>query len=218
GRGVVVDTGSDPSRLHRCLRDLGVREVPLVVLTHPHFDHVGGLDGVFRGRSVAAVAVGPRPARAEEDDGLAAALARHGLRQTRVSPGTRWRLGPSEITVLAPVEGGGADGPGEEARANNASVVLHVRWRAGSALLSGDIETEAQADLVRRGLPRADVLKVPHHGSARQDPAFLRATGARAALISVGAGNDYGHPAPSTIAWLAWFGMRVHRTDLSGDL
>lgn len=217
GRGVVVDTGFDPSRLHRCLRDLGVREVPVVVLTHPHFDHVGGLDGVFRGRSVAAVAVGPWPSRAEGDD-LAAALARHGLRQTRVSPGTRWRLGPSEITVLAPVAGVSAEGPGSGARVNNASVVLHVRWRAGSALLSGDIETEAQADLVRRGFPRVDILKVPHHGSARQDPAFLRATGARAALISVGAGNDYGHPAPSTIAWLVWCGMRVHRTDLSGDL
>jgi competence protein ComEC len=88
----------------------------------------------------------------------------------------------------------------------------------GSALLSGDVETEAQTELLRRGLPRADILKVPHHGSARQDPGFLAAVGARAALISVGAGNDYGHPAPVTLLRLHALGMRVYRTDRDGDL
>jgi competence protein ComEC len=88
----------------------------------------------------------------------------------------------------------------------------------GTALLAGDLETEAQEALVRRGLPRVDLLKVAHHGSSRQAPAFLAATGARAALISVGAVNDYGHPAPLTLRRLRWLGMRPYRTDLSGDI
>jgi competence protein ComEC len=76
----------------------------------------------------------------------------------------------------------------------------------------------SQGDPSQGGVPQVDVLKVPHHGSSRQDPAFLAATRARVALISVGAGNDYGHPSPATLGELSWLGMRTYRTDLSGDI
>jgi competence protein ComEC len=225
GRGVVVDTGSDPLLVDGCLRDLGVVEVPLLVLTHPHFDHVGGMAGVFRKRRVSVVAVGHDGHRGESSGEpsavagrISADIARYGAREQRVAPGARWRFGPSEVTVLAPHGDSVQAGPGQGSIVNNASVVLHVRWAAGAALLSGDMETEAQADLVRRGVPRVEILKVAHHGSGRQDPAFLEAAGAQAALISVGAGNDYGHPAPSTVAMLGRHHMRVYRTDQSGDL
>ncbi|MBB5133086.1 competence protein ComEC [Thermocatellispora tengchongensis] len=218
GRAVVVDTGPDPVAVDRCLRDLGVEQVPLLVLTHPHADHIGGLDGVFRRREVGEAVVAVVDAGVPGVARLSADLAARGVRERRVAPGTQWRLGPCEITVLAPYAGRAATGPTESARVNNASLVLHVRWAAGSALLGGDIEPEAQGDLLRHGLPPADVLKVPHHGSQRQNPAFLSATGARAALISVGADNDYGHPAPATIARLSWQGTRAYRTDRDGDL
>ncbi|GAA0851127.1 ComEC/Rec2 family competence protein [Streptosporangium amethystogenes subsp. fukuiense] len=222
GRAVVVDAGPDPVRVDRCLRSMGVGEVPLVILTHPHLDHVGGLDGVFRGRAVGAVLVTPRGTGddAGEHEGvrLSEDLARRRVVEWAASPGASWRFGPSELTVIGPVTEVSPTGAGKGAAVNNASVVVHVRWAAGSALLSGDIETEAQAELLRRGLPRAEILKVPHHGSGRYDPAFFAAMGARAALISVGADNDYGHPAPSTLATLYRLGVRVHRTDLSGDL
>jgi competence protein ComEC len=97
-------------------------------------------------------------------------------------------------------------------------VVLHVRWRSGSILLGGDLETEAQEELLRRVRIRADILKTPHHGSGRQSPDFLASLGARAALVSVGADNDYGHPAPSTLALLRRLGATTYRTDQSGDL
>ncbi|QSI47752.1 ComEC/Rec2 family competence protein [Thermobispora bispora] len=224
GAGVVVDTGPDPARAGRCLRDLGIRRVPLVVLTHPHLDHVGGLAGVLRGRSVGAVVVGPgRPARSEAGR-VSRELRAHRIPEWVVPPGTRWRFGATEITVLAPAAGPVRAGPGEEAAVNNASVVLLARWLGtageplGSALLTGDIETEAQAELLRRGVPAVDVLKVAHHGSYRQDPAFLAATRARVALISVGAENGYGHPAPGTLLRLRLLGMRVYRTDVGGDI
>ncbi|WP_225878760.1 ComEC/Rec2 family competence protein [Spongiactinospora rosea] len=218
GKGVVVDTGPDGTQVDRCLRDLGVREIPLLVLTHPHADHVGGLAGAFRGRRVGAVAMGVQTRAAPAVDRLSADIARHGVPEWRVSPGQWWSFGPSLLTVLGTAAGEISGGLGDEAAVNNASVVLHVRWAAGSALLSGDIETEAQAALLSGGLPRADVLKVPHHGSARQDSAFLSSVGARAALISVGADNGYGHPAAPTVSRLTWAGMRVYRTDRSGDL
>jgi competence protein ComEC len=98
--------------------------------------------------------------------------------------------------------------------------VLRANVGGVSVLLTGDIEHEAQRSLLGRPeiaakLP-VDVLKVPHHGSAKQEPAFLLGTGARFALICVGMGNDYGHPAASTLDLLAAAGMAVARTDLDG--
>lgn len=219
GRGIVVDTGPDPVVMDRCLRRLDVRDVPLLLLTHPHADHVDGLPGVLRNRRVGAVIVSPQRVAPQESSRIATILARHRIPEWTPSSGSRWQLGPSEMTILAPDPAQGeAEGQGEGSLINNSSVVARVRWRAGSALLSGDIETEAQDALLRRLAPRADILKVPHHGSRRLDPAFFASVGARAAMISVGADNDYGHPAPSTIALLNRLGARVYRTDRSGDL
>ncbi|WP_433254247.1 ComEC/Rec2 family competence protein [Streptosporangium sp. CA-135522] len=218
GRAVVVDAGPDPVLMDRCLRSMAVREVPLVILTHPHFDHVGGLDGVFRGRRVGAVVVTPHRVAERESSRLSGDLARRRVVEWVARPGVSWRFGPSELTIIGPSVETFPAGDGEGAVVNNASVVVHVRWAAGTALLSGDIEAEAQAELLRQGFPPVDILKVPHHGSAGHDPAFFAAAGARSALISVGADNDYGHPAPSTLARLNGLGTRVHRTDLSGDL
>ncbi|MFC4529542.1 ComEC/Rec2 family competence protein [Sphaerisporangium dianthi] len=217
-RAVVVDAGPDPVSVDRCLRALGVERVPLVILTHPHYDHVGGLDGVFRGRRVGAVVTSPGREPRQESARVSADLGRRHVPVWAASPGMNWRLGPVELRIIGPVGEAMSAGPGEGSIANNASVVVHARWTSGSALLSGDVEIEAQSELLRQGLPRADILKVPHHGSARQDPAFLAATGARAALISVGADNDYGHPAPLTMRRLHELGMRVYRTDRQGDV
>ncbi|SEF67935.1 competence protein ComEC [Nonomuraea solani] len=219
GQGVVVDTGPDPVAMDRCLRSVGVQDVPLLVLTHPHADHVDGLPGVLRDRRVGAVVVSPQQPGRPAGMRVTAMLAHRRIPEWTAVPGTRWRFGPSELTVLAPDPAlAGTYGQGEGSEINNSSVVLHVRWRAGSALLSGDLETEAQDELSRHLTVRADILKTPHHGSNRQSPAFLSSLGARAALISVGADNDYGHPASSTLGLLRRLGLTVHRTDQSGDL
>ena len=86
--------------------------------------------------------------------------------------------------------------------------MLRVQIDGVRLLLTGDAEPEAQSRLLRTGADlRADVLKIPHHGSARQDPAFLAAIGARVAVASAGADNDYGHPAPRTIQLVQSLGM-----------
>ena len=86
-------------------------------------------------------------------------------------------------------------------------------------LLSGDIEPEVQSALLARGLDLdVDVLKVPHHGSARQDGGFLVATDPELAVVSVGAANDYGHPAGEVLAELAARGAELARTDAEGDV
>lgn len=86
-------------------------------------------------------------------------------------------------------------------------------------LLTGDLEPQSQRSIVATGVDlRADVLKVPHHGSSRQDPAFIAATQARLAIISAGIDNDYGHPAPRTLDLLTRQGMKITRTDTAGSI
>ena len=86
-------------------------------------------------------------------------------------------------------------------------------------LLTGDLEPESQRAVLAAGSDiHADVLKVPHHGSANQDERFLESTGARLALVSAGIDNDYGHPAPSTLTLLQHLGMTIARTDTGGSI
>ena len=107
----------------------------------------------------------------------------------------------------------------DESAPNDASVVLVAEVSGVRILLTGDVEPSAQAALARdlAGL-RVDVLKVPHHGSRHQDLDWLTSLGARIAVVSVGADNDYGHPAPDLLAALDAAGVRAWRTDTSGDV
>ncbi len=220
GRAVLVDTGLEPDAVGACLDRLGVREVPLVILTHLHADHVGGLAGVLRGRQVGAVAVGPLHLPAESLARVQAVATAARVPVVDLTAGQQLQWPALTLDVLAPrgppPRTLGSD-PGTEL--NEASVVLAAQTAAGRVLLSGDVELAAQAALLASGIDlRADVLKVPHHGSRFSVPEFLDAVAPRLAVISVGAGNTYGHPNPGVLARLKSAGVTVHRTDTSGDV
>jgi competence protein ComEC len=217
GAAVVVDAGPDPGPIDGCLRRLGVRTVPLLVVTHFHADHVGGIDGVLRGRGVAAIVTTawPEPVVGQESVARAAAARRIPLGVAPV--GWSDTLGGLTLTVIGPPR------PivGTRSDPNNNSLVLHVRQRGVDLLLAGDAENEEQQALLDRVGPgglRAAVLKVAHHGSAYQEPAFLDAVDPAIAMVSVGVHNLYGHPNASVLGKLARDGARVLRTDRDGDL
>ncbi len=216
GTAVVVDAGPDPVPMERCLDRLGVTRVPLVLLTHFHADHVDGLPGVLAGRRVGVVEV---TGWADPPSGVRlvrAAASRAGVRLRPAAYGRLRRVGALEWQVVAP----SADPPATSASPpNDSSVVLLVRTRGIRLLLLGDEEEPSQQRLLAEtgGIP-ADVLKVAHHGSANQDEDLIRSTGARLAVVSVGADNDYGHPAPSLMALLRALRMTVARTDRDGDV
>lgn len=218
GTAVVVDAGPDPILVDRCLGALGITRIPLVVLTHFHADHVAGLAGVLRGRSVGAIeTTGLEEPPDQAEFVRREAAARH-IPVTRAVAGERRRTGGLDWQVLWPPPNPAStpDGP------NDASVTLLVRSAGLRMLLLGDLEPPAQQALLRSPaaaeLGAVDVLKVAHHGSAYQDPDLIRRVAPRLALISAGKDNSYGHPAPSTVAALRAGGAVVLRTDEDGAL
>jgi competence protein ComEC len=219
GRAVVVDTGPEPGPADECLARLGVDRVPLLVLSHLHADHIGGLDSVLASRSVGAVAVGPGRMPGWAWRQVVEVTARRGVSLLELEPGQRLDWPGLSMEVLGPQYVGtrqqrDSDGTG----INNTSVVLKAVTLAGRVLLTGDVEFAAQGDLLAAGADlHAEVLKVPHHGSSFSLPGFFSAVAPRVAIISVGAGNRYGHPSKSTIDTLAADGALVARTDSGGD-
>ncbi len=223
GAAVVVDTGPDPPAMDRCLRELGVRYVPVLVITHFHADHAGGLAGVLHGRTVGEIEVTPYPSPPAEQRRVLALAGAHGIPVRVATYGEQRSVGPVGWRVVWPARvpaPPGESGVSEEGSPeNNASVTMLVDAAGLRLLLTGDLEPESQRRVVASGTDlRVDVLKVPHHGSGRQDEAFVRATGARLALVSAGIDNDYGHPAPRTLDLLTRLGMTVARTDTGGSV
>jgi competence protein ComEC len=170
--------------------------------------------GLLRGRQVGAVEIGPLDEPAVERARLMGWLAarevdviRARIGETRTAGGVRW-------TVLDATARHGTDSD-----PNNSSIVLRLETHGIRVLFAGDLENDAQRELLDRGADlRAEVLKVPHHGSRKQDLAFLDAVRAQVALTPVGAGNPYGHPAAETLKHLEEGGARTYRSDLDGDV
>lgn len=204
GTAVVVDAGPEPAAVDRCLDRLGVHRVRLMVFTHGHADHIDGWPGVARGRTVDQIAIGP--------------TGGPGPSPHVAVPGESFTLGAVSAEVLWPPAS--PPRPATDGSvANNASIVLAVRIKGVRILLTGDIEPEAQTRLLLQHPDvAADVMKMPHHGSAHQSEAFLEAVGARIVTVSAGVDNDYGHPAASALSMLRATGAQWWRTDTDGDI
>lgn len=219
---VVVDTGPDARVIDGCLDRLGVDVVDALVLTHFHADHVDGVGGVSSGRRVGALLTTSVAEPAPQVLSVDRWASGQGLARRALTEGEVLSFGELRATVWGPVRRIDAGSV-----PNNASVVLAVETGGARAILLGDIEREAGAALLGELRRRPDfaaqsrsfdLVKMPHHGSANVDASFLEAVRAPVAVVSVGADNDYGHPAPSLLALLRRLGCATYRTDRDGDI
>jgi competence protein ComEC len=222
GARMLVDGGPDPGQL---LVELDARVPPwdrridIVVLTHPHEDHVAGLAALLDRYAVRTVYEpgmrGPGPGWQAWNARLA-----DGPPRGILSTGARIRLGEFDLTVLWPDPGAvPLEPPDGGTGINNVSIVLLGEANGRRFLLSGDAEEDIDPRLLATRLPRLDILKVAHHGSATATTqGFLDAVRPRVAIASAGTGNPYGHPAGSTLARLRDSGARVYRTDRDGSV
>lgn len=222
---VVIDTGPPGDAAGRCLDRLGVTRIDLLVLTHFHDDHVGGLPAVLAGRDVAAAIVSPLAEPAAGARAATEALAVAGIPVGSVTAGSAGGSGTAGDvgwTVLSP--GRGAAGT-SDAEVNDASLVLLLRAGDLAVLALGDAEPPAQEALVARLVRQPaliaggiDVVKVAHHGSAHQSDRLVSLLAPAVALVSVGADNSYGHPSEATLAALAATGAVVLTTSGCGSV
>lgn len=219
GNRILVDGGPDFSVLTELGEVLppGVRRIDLLVLTHPHADHVAGLIPVLERYKVGAVLLSAPAYETMEYAYFMELVRGEGVPIYIAEASSDFRLGTAYLDVLYPFE------PllGETMEnVNNASVVLKVSEGESSILLMGDAEQEVEAELLKAGVNlTADVLKAGHHGSKSSSTfAFLEAVDADWMLISCGEVNSYGHPHQVTLESAQNLGMEVLRTDLDGRI
>ena len=217
GQFMLVDGGNrdDSQLLVSFLEQQGVKELAAVVCSHAHEDHVGGLPAVLAVYPTKAVYAPTKTYSSSIFDKFVYYTDQQGLDITIPSPGDQFALGQAVVTVLGPVK--------SYADTNDTSIVLRVTYGETNFLFTGDMETEAENDMLDHWEGKVDwktdVLKVGHHCSNTSTGyRFLNEVNPAYGVISVGKGNDYGHPHKEPMSRLRQAGVTILRTDELGTI
>ncbi|MCK6504657.1 MBL fold metallo-hydrolase [Myxococcota bacterium] len=218
GKRVLIDASIKSARVVDELRARGVEQLDLVVATHPHADHIGGMQDVVEGLPIRVYTDNGLPHTTQTYMELMAAVEARGITYRPARAGQTFKLDDGIlIEVLNP---SGTPLSGTRSDLNSNSVVLRLTHGERCMLFTGDSEEPTEQALMQGGgIQPCDLLKVAHHGSDHSTTtAWLRAVQPTWALISCGVGNRYGHPGEETMARLEGQGVKVLRTDTMGDL
>jgi competence protein ComEC len=221
GNAIVIDVGPEPEKMDQCLRQLGIKSIPLLILTHFHSDHIGGLSKVLENRRISQVWISKLAEPAAAYQSTIKQLS--GIDIKIVEQGERYLLPKfaTQVLVLWPklLMGQMPTLPGDGSEVNNSSISVIIKTKTLSIFAGGDIEPAAQELITSSGyLSKVDVLKVSHHGSAYQYLPMLDRLNPKVAIISVGQGNSYGHPDEQFMDELISRNIQVWRTDQSGGI
>jgi beta-lactamase superfamily II metal-dependent hydrolase len=218
GKNVLIDGGTPDMgpRVESYLKNHGVSSLYLVVATHPHDDHIGGLLTILNDLRVGQVLDSGQTHTSQTFQNYLDLIDRKNIPFSTAERGQTIDLDPAiKIDVLSPPATHFA---GDDLNQN--SVVLKVTYNKVSFLFMGDADTQAEDSLLASGYDlKSDVLKVGHHGSSTASgSAFLAKVKPTSSIIEVGAGNDYGHPTQKTLTALQNTGSKIYRTDTNGNI
>lgn len=212
---MLIDAGTNATAnsLVSTIKHMGISTLDVVVGTHPHEDHIGGMDAVINQFNIGKIYMPKVTANTKTFEDVVRSINNKGLTVTAPVPGSNFNIGSAVCTILAPNSSSYED-------LNNYSIVIRMLYGNTSFLFTGDAQADSEKEMLAKGYTlKSDVLKVGHHGSSSStSPAFLKAVSPRYAVIMVGKDNDYGHPHQVTLDKLSGAGVKVYRTDLNGDI
>lgn len=217
GKAVLIDAGIKRARVAAQLAALDVTSLDLVIVSHPHADHMGGMEEVLRSMPVGLYIDNGMPHTTQTYAKLMVAVEELGIPYRSGRTGMELKLGDEAVmNVILP-----GDTLLRDTRSdlNSNSVVVVLTHGEMDFLFTGDAEEPTEGLISRQSLPSIDVLKVAHHGSDHSSStSFLRTVNPPIAVISCGEDNRYGHPAPEALERLNSAGALVYRTDQSGHI
>lgn len=212
---MLIDAGNnaDSNTVKSYLDNQGITSLDYIIGTHPHEDHIGGMDYIINCLKVGKIYLPKTTANTATFRDLVSAIKNKGMQATAAISGDSFKLGNATCTILAPNNS-------NYKNLNDWSIVLKINFGNNSFLFTGDAEAISEMEMVKKGLDlKVDVLKVGHHGSNSSTCAnFLEKVSPKYAVISVGKGNSYGHPGSSTMSRLKSKGVQVYRTDENGTV
>lgn len=217
---IMIDTGDidERDRLVQLLKERDIKTIDKLIITHPHADHIGGAYALFKNFQVKEVYDNGDDTTTQTYRTYLKNIKQQSIPRHQLKAGDEVDFGNGvTFKVFSPTE----QMIKTEKDLNNNSIVGQLRYGEFTMLFTGDAEEEAEAAILKQygDEVKSLVLKSPHHGSrTSSSDAFLKAVGAKDVLISLGAGNDYGHPHKETLARYKKHDMNVYRTDLNGTI
>lgn len=213
GKNILIDAGNNDNLAYNYLKSQGITKLDYVIATHPHADHIGGMATVINNFTVDKFYAPKATTNTVTFENMIKALQNKNSKITVPTPGENLVIGNATLTFLAPNSATYED-------LNNYSIVCKLKYGNTSFLFAGDAESLSEGEILSKQLDiSANVLKVGHHGSSSStSQTFLNKVNPQYAVISVGVGNDYGHPNADTLTRLNNKGIKTFRTDTQGTI
>lgn len=209
---MLIDAGNneDGEKLVNYFKSLGIEEFTYVFATHPHEDHIGGMDDIINNFKIDNYYMSNKLSTTKTFMDVLDALDRRNLKYTVPNKGDTLKLGDANIKVIYPGD--------DKSNINDSSIVLKITYGKNSFLLTGDATSNVERKIYNEDI-KSDVLKVAHHGSSYSSTdVFLDRVKPYYAVISVGKNNIYNHPSNKTLEKLNKRNIKVYRTDLDGTI